>query len=137
MDEVDTKRRQALVISCIAILIALVYLAMLYYFFESSKIDYKVWDVDTVTASDFTVESIITEQTWTNFLASPQAKQASNKMAAFSSLYMEEIIKVTQIEEGVLSSENVEIKVSNITYAFDNVQLLKLLTTRGNAMTNA
>lgn len=41
------------------------------------------------------------------------------------------------MEEGVLSSEDVKIKVTNITYAFDNVVLLKLLALRGMLVTQA
>ena len=32
-------------------------------------IDFKVWDVETVTASDFTVEFEITDQMWVKFQA--------------------------------------------------------------------
>jgi hypothetical protein len=87
IEDVNQKRHEALLISCIAIFICLVYLSVLFYFFESSKIDYKVWDVDTVTASDFTVESIITQQIWTSFLDSPEGKRSVNKLAAFSEMF--------------------------------------------------
>jgi hypothetical protein len=60
-----------------------VYLAVLYYFFESSKIDYKIWGVDTVAAYDFTADSIIAQYIWTNFLDSPEGKSAENKLSAF------------------------------------------------------
>jgi len=49
------------VITCLGIFISFIFLCAVYYLFESSKIDYKMWDVDTVTAADFTVESIISE----------------------------------------------------------------------------
>jgi hypothetical protein len=37
----------------------------------------------------------------------------------------------------VLSDDDVQINVSCISYAFDNVSLLKLLSQRGNLVTNA
>jgi uncharacterized phage infection (PIP) family protein YhgE len=68
-----TKRREALLIVCLGIFISLVFLIMIYYLFETSNLDYKLWDVATVTAADFTVEYIITEEIWNNFLQRPEA----------------------------------------------------------------
>ena len=44
------------------------FLLTLYYLYKTSKLDYKLWDVDTVTAADFTVEAVISEKMWKNFL---------------------------------------------------------------------
>lgn len=50
---------------------------------------------------------------------------------------------MVQAEEGVLTTEEnngaqpVDIKISHITFAFDNVQLIKLLATRGLMVANA
>ena len=44
---------------CFGIFISLTFLCVLYYLFETSKLEYKSWDVSTVTAADFTVESLI------------------------------------------------------------------------------
>ena len=38
---------------------------------------------------------------------------------------------------GVLSQDKVEIKIANITFAFDNVDILKLLSKRGYYVTYA
>lgn len=66
--DITAKRQEALAIICIGIFICLVFLCGIYYLFETSKLDYKLWDVDTVTAADFTVESTISETMWNNFL---------------------------------------------------------------------
>lgn len=55
-------------IVCIGIFICLSFLCAIYYLFETSKLDYKLWDVDTVTAADFTVESTISQQMWDNYV---------------------------------------------------------------------
>lgn len=39
---------------------SLLFLILIFYLYTSAKIDYKQWDVDTVTAADFTVEYIVT-----------------------------------------------------------------------------
>lgn len=35
---------------------------------ETATLDYKLWDVKTVTPADYSVEYIITEKAWNNFL---------------------------------------------------------------------
>lgn len=42
----------------------MIYLLGVYYLKHSSLIDSKVWDLQTVTASDFTVEMDITDEMW-------------------------------------------------------------------------
>jgi hypothetical protein len=59
------------------------FLILIYYLYETSKHDYKVWDVNTVTTADFTVEYIITEETWNNFLKKPEVNTNGNKMISF------------------------------------------------------
>lgn len=58
-EDITVKRQEALVIICLGIFISLIFLCAIYYLFETSKLEYKSWDVSTVTAADFTVESII------------------------------------------------------------------------------
>ncbi len=43
------------------------FLLTLYYLYSTSKLDYKMWDVDTVTAADFTVETVISQEMWEKF----------------------------------------------------------------------
>jgi hypothetical protein len=52
----NPKREQGLFVSCIGILISLLYLTCCYYLSTVASIEFKQWDVGTVTASDFTVE---------------------------------------------------------------------------------
>lgn len=52
----NEKREQGLTVACIGIFISLLYLTGMYYLGSVAKIDFKAWDVGTVTAGDFTVE---------------------------------------------------------------------------------
>lgn len=71
------KRREGLVVSCVGIFISFVFLCGVYYLHETAKLDYKLWDVDTVTAADFTVESPVSQIMWDNFLQTqPDAHDA-------------------------------------------------------------
>eukprot|EP00347_Sterkiella_histriomuscorum_P002409 403368266 len=139
-DGVTAKRQEALVVACLGIFISLIFLCAIYYLFETSKLEYKTWDVSTVTAADFTVESLISEKMWNNFLQQYQDKidPTETLINKFHTLYKAEVEKVAQDEKGVLNNaEDQEIRVTNITFAFNNVDLLKLLSQRGMLVTKA
>lgn len=58
---------QGLVIVCLNILIGLIFVTMLRYFRRKTKIEFKQWDMDTVTVSDFTAELPIKKEMFENF----------------------------------------------------------------------
>ena len=60
----NVKREQGLFVACIGILISLLYLTCCYYLSTVASIEFKQWDVGTVTASDFTVEYQIPKVVW-------------------------------------------------------------------------
>lgn len=41
-----------------------IYMVCVWYLAHTSHLDFRVWDLSTVTASDFTVEMTITEDMW-------------------------------------------------------------------------
>lgn len=47
-------------IDCIGIFVAVVYLLAIFYLNSMSELEYKKWDISTLTTSDFTAEMIIT-----------------------------------------------------------------------------
>ena len=52
----DKKRVQGLAIICCGILVASAFFIVINYLQKVSDVDFKIWDVETVTASDFTVD---------------------------------------------------------------------------------
>lgn len=68
------KRRQALVVICLGVFISLTYLLAVYYQQRTCMVEYKLWDVDTVTVADFTVETTITDTQWRTFLELDEIK---------------------------------------------------------------
>jgi len=71
--------------TCVA---ALVFLVIIFYLKKTAILDFMAWDVKTLTASDFTVEMIITESIWALFKENlnnhretlPQGKAAPNHL---------------------------------------------------------
>jgi len=55
-EELNDKRHQALLIGCIGLFSCFIFTFMIYYLMKMQRLQYKEWDVRTVTAGDFTVE---------------------------------------------------------------------------------
>lgn len=62
-----TKREEALLFTCMGIFICGVFLSTLFFLNKLADIDFKAWDVETVTAGDFTVTYAIPDEVWYNF----------------------------------------------------------------------
>jgi len=90
-------------VSCISIFVCFIFLLYIYYVYRTSKLDYKVWDVDTVTPADFTVEYVITKETWNAFLDSETSKTEGTPIYAFKKFLKKEIEEIVEKEEGVLN----------------------------------
>ncbi len=53
------KKQLGVFVASSAIFMCFLFLLTTYYLSETASIDYKMWDVDTVTAADFTVEYLV------------------------------------------------------------------------------
>jgi hypothetical protein len=62
------KRVQGLLVSCSFVLIALVFWILTYYMRTTSGLNAKKWDVNVVSASDFTVDYTITSNIWDDYV---------------------------------------------------------------------
>ncbi len=61
------KKVQALYCACMDIFICMLFLCMLYYLRASSELMVEEWDMETVTAGDYTVFYKITKEQWDTF----------------------------------------------------------------------
>ena len=52
---------EGLIITCAGLLVAATFYILIEYLQKTSDVDFKIWDVETVTASDFTVDLDIDE----------------------------------------------------------------------------
>jgi hypothetical protein len=102
------------------------YLAI-YYQERINPLEYKRWDVDIVTVGDFTAETTITQAMWDNF----QRDSGSSSITEFETCLRKAVEKMIASEPRVLFEAEYSLKISHITFAFDNVKLIKLLGKRG------
>ena len=67
---------------------------------------------------------------WDTFCTLPESASCDCKAVAFEGYLKKEIAKMVQAEKSVLGDEN-EIKIANISFAFDNHEVLALFKKRG------
>jgi hypothetical protein len=60
----DKKREKGLVVSICACIAALIFLVVIFYMKKMAILNFQMWDMRTLTASDFTVEMTVTEALW-------------------------------------------------------------------------
>ena len=99
----------------------------------TTNLNFKKWDVRTVTASDFTVEMDITVGMWTWY-----NKELNNN--PIGTLDFEEYLR-DKLEKHVTSlppifSQKENIKIACISFGYKNASLINLLTKRGSMIAN-
>jgi hypothetical protein len=114
-----------------------IFLLTTYYLSSTAYIDYKLWDVFTVTAADFTVEFSVSKRIWSKFLNTPEASSSDSRAVAFENYLKKHFQEIVTDEAGVLSDEYQDIKIANISFAFSNNEIINLLKKRGKIVMNA
>ena len=66
MDDESVKDVQLVGLTVIelSILMTIIFLCVVYYLKATTNLDFKTWDIDTTTASDFTVQMPISDDMW-------------------------------------------------------------------------
>lgn len=118
------------------IFISYVFLSVLYYLNKVAMIDFKQWDVETVTAGDFTVVYQIPDEVWFNFELQHEDKTRAEG-SDFEDYLKTQFEKLVSLQPSVLFPEQdppPPAKIANITFAFNNAKLIKLLKKRGTVV---
>ena len=66
-EKLDSKRFLVLISSCLGIFLCLVYIIFMYVRLYMNNLDYKIWDMRTITIDDYSVELPISNQIWEEF----------------------------------------------------------------------
>jgi hypothetical protein len=66
-EQLETKRGQAITVSCLAVFAVGVYLTVLFYFKRASDLNQIQWDMETITPGDYTVQLEISEKAFNHF----------------------------------------------------------------------
>lgn len=106
----------------------MVYILIIYYHQKTAALDFKTWDVNTVTAADFTAETFFTNELWEEYLLRPevQALATKDRIKHFEGLLRMNLIEMLEKESSVLYES--KIKIAHITFSFENVKIMNLLS---------
>lgn len=58
---------KALVVIFICTICTILYLLSIYYLRSTSNVDFKVWDIDTITVADYSIMVKITSRMWAHY----------------------------------------------------------------------
>jgi hypothetical protein len=115
---------------------------VIYYLQKTNKLDFELWDIENLTSGDFTIEYQVDQEMWDTFnLQLSNHSQLPSGGAATDHrgtglpvLTFEAFIEhyfTRKLNRVPKVLEEVEIRIANITLAFDNPKLLGLLKERG------
>lgn len=121
-------------ISSIGVFVALFFIVFIDYLKNVFKNTFVEWDVKTITAGDYSVELDIPEKMFQTFVDTkydPLCGQT--KIAAFRDFLLEELeTRLTRLPDLQYEDNPPDrIRISMMTFAFDNAELINLLKKRG------
>jgi hypothetical protein len=116
------------------VFVALFFVVYIDYLRSVFKNTFIEWDVKTITAGDYSVELDITENMYKTFLANHyDPLSGKTKIASFRDYLQQELEdRLTRLPDlGYEDQPPERIRISMITFAFDNAELINLLRERG------
>ncbi len=124
-----------------------VYMLTVFYLHHTAFLDFKLWDLTTTTAADFTAELTIHEDQWNELFlimsripepmpthAVPSMTEMRRPVIALAQHIENEFTRKLDMLPKVLHDVG-PIKIAHISFAFDNKKLLAALIQRGKLIT--
>lgn len=141
-EQLAQKYKETSIISCMGVFLVCVYLITIYYFKRISKLKQLDWDIQTITPGDYTLQMEITDKAYDWFLTNiyPRDKNRGlsigESLKAYMKSELEKILtdKLKEIKATGSETSSIkisEVKIADISFAFNNAELIKLLRERG------
>lgn len=145
-DQLYWKKLEALVIVCLNILIGLIFLIMLRFWRKRTEIEFREWDMDTVTVTDFTVETKIKSLMFERFKIEFSQRAQRERIEGldpknYSLIYFfeQELRKTVEdalSREAKINKDLQRVEIAEVCFNFNNSKIIQLLVKRGNALKN-
>lgn len=137
-EELHVRKVQGLFIASLTVAIALYVSVFTDYIRQVAKNDFVEWDIKTVTSGDYTIEFDISDAFYDRFMELHGRNKPDNMpMATFFRDWIQEEMenKLSRMPDlGYEDNPPERIEIAATTFAFENAQLIKLLTKRGTAI---
>jgi hypothetical protein len=137
---VTSKKQAGVVVAGLGILICLMFLFGIEFIKAESAIDLTIWDFNTATAGDFTIELKISDKQWQTYLDVHQVDEdffSSNLpdishsiLLNFKRYLSKQLLEKLNNYPKVIEDDT-DLQIANINFAYKNADLLKLLSKRG------
>lgn len=95
----------------------------------------KQWDLNMITAGDYTVSKTIHEHEYLAF----KSQHSENESESIAYRYMKKLKELYETEvalQPAVNRDDASTKIANISFAFDNYEIINLLEKRGAAIVN-
>ena len=146
-DELLYKRNEGLGIVCLGCFAMSIYMLAVFYLDHTADLDYKLWDLSTTTAADFTAEMTIHPDQYNQLLitmsriaepmpthAVPSMTEMRKPIVALAQHIENEFCrKLNKLPKVIRDEPNM--RIAHISFAFDNKELLQALIERGTLIT--
>ncbi|CDW91100.1 UNKNOWN [Stylonychia lemnae] len=132
-EQLSVKRQEGAVISAIAVFSCLFFIIMMFYLRQQTQIQKVEWDVETITAGDYTVDLKISQSMYQTFVNQHHQKYAFDPQGYALKKYLKQEIETKLTNEvGSLGFEKVDsIRVADIQFSYKNAPIIHLLNQRG------
>jgi hypothetical protein len=137
---VTSKKQAGVVVAGLGILICLMYLFGIEFIKAESAIDLTIWDFNTATAGDFTIELKISDKQWRTYLDVHQVDEdffssnlpdiSHSRLLKFKRYLSKQLLEKLNNYPKVIEDDT-DLQIANINFAYKNADLLKLLSKRG------
>ena len=142
--QITTKRQEALFIVWVNIFCGLLLFIILRFFRVKTEIEFKEWDMDTVTVSDYAAEFHVKEKMYQNFKTEYEGKIQRGEIVGktlnnYSVIYEFKVAFSKALEEQIKAMPAIHkqlqnVNIWNIYFSFDNKEIIDWLSRRGDAL---
>jgi len=119
--------------SIAGIICCLMFSFLVYFLRKAAVLNYKLWDISTVTTADFTVQVTFSDKMWPKWKEHIAANK--NPKCSFKEYFREELLRqLNTVECALKGHDHDPIDIATIFFAYPNNELINLLNKRGDTI---
>eukprot|EP00347_Sterkiella_histriomuscorum_P023421 403334704 len=135
-EELSVKREEGALVGAIAVFSCFFFIIMIFYLRQLTQIQKVRWDLDTLTAGDYTVDLNISRDQYQTFVNQHYAKYGNDPQGYALKKYLKFELeqKLTNAVEPQGFEKIDQVRIADIQFSYRNASLINLLNKRGLAI---